>query len=70
MSPRGSVARAAGYAISRDQLQKGAVGIAAAIPTAWGVPAAIGVVALAELDEVRAAPAVMRVAASISDELS
>ncbi len=62
-------ARAAGYSITRGQLQKGAVGIAAPLARGWGgagIEGCVGVVALDDLDQAAVAPRVVRCAGAVS----
>ena len=64
------VARAQGYAITRGQLESGAIGVAAAIPRGSGAAAlpeaSVGIVALEGYDAVAAAPLVVRAAADLA----
>jgi DNA-binding IclR family transcriptional regulator len=58
-----------GWVSSRSELQPGAYGIAAPLPTG-DVEGSVGVVALTELDENRVGPAVVAAAAEVGDALS
>ncbi len=62
-------ARVAGYSLTRGQLQKGAVGIAAPLASGRGgagIEGCVGVVALDDLDEAAVASRVIRCAAAVS----
>jgi DNA-binding IclR family transcriptional regulator len=58
-----------GWVSSRNELQPGAYGVAAPLPTG-DVEGSVGVVALAQLDEARVGPAVVAAAGEVGDALS